>query len=103
MVGDELLLRQYAGGTFRNVDIVRGEERQTYYRVMAERLHEAHFRNDTERIVLTLVTEGVKIKKIVEALEVAGHARCRFTVRCIIRKYEIAWGLRAPQKKCRTA
>ena len=103
MVGEELVLRQYARGTFRNVDTTKAVELESYYRTLSARVQESAFRNDTERIILTMIASGAKIKKIVEELERIGHARCRFTIRCIVRKYERAWGLRAPEKKAKTA
>ncbi len=72
-----------------------------YYQIMTQKLGEAIFRNDIERMVLTSYCEGKKVQTICEELRTLCKPPCfrhprksRHTIRFIVRRYEAAWGLR---------
>lgn len=52
------------------------------------------FRNDIDEHILIRRSEGAQIKTIVEELAIMGTPRDRYSVRIIIRRYEMKWGLK---------
>lgn len=96
IVGGELLLKQIAAHPYRGQDELGIMTKETYYRVLGQKLEETRdsFRSDVDRLILTSFAMGTKIQRIIEILEREGVTRCRGTIRFTIRKYEMAWGLR---------
>ncbi len=100
LVADEMKLRQIAAHPYRNAESIGMETKESYYRILFQKVQGSAFDNDIDRIVLTMFAEGAKVARIVESLGAHGKARCRETVRYIIRRYEMQWGLKSysPQK-----
>ncbi len=70
--------------------------KEEYFRILGQAVQdeETVFRNDTDRYILTRHSEGAKIKMIMKELEAKGKAKARDSIRYIIRRYEMAWGIR---------
>lgn len=60
---------------------------------------ETEFRNEIDKIVMSKHAEGSKIKDIWLELKAYGKTRDRYSIRIIIRRYEMAWGLRCYTRK----
>lgn len=93
----ELILKESASFCYRHTpntfDIFMKEE---YYRIIAQCVQDqdTKFKNETHRYILIRHSEGAKIKTIGEELKDRGCARDRKTIRLIIRRYQMAWGLK---------
>lgn len=94
VVRDELVLKQSANNSYRGQAELTRDIKECYYRILAQQLQEAEFRNEADQLVMTWHADGRKIKDIVVELERRGQRRCRYTVRIIIRRYEMKWGVR---------
>lgn len=94
MVADEMRLKQSATFPYRHVDELGITTKETYYSLLSQYVQESVFQNDIDHLIMSMFAEGSKIKRIVEALEKRGEARCRGTVRYTIRKYEMKWGMK---------
>lgn len=97
IVGGDLLLKQLAAHPYRGQDELVITSKETYYRLLGQKLEETQdsFRNDVDRLILSSFAMGTKIQRIIEILEREGKTRCRNTIRFTIRKYEMQWGLRS--------
>lgn len=95
--GSECVLIQTSSYCFRNVDNFCKEVKETYFRSIAQAAHdeETKFRNEIDRFILMRHAEGAKIKTIMTELIARGMGRNRDSIRYIIRRYEMAWGLRS--------
>ncbi len=94
IVGGELVLRQSATHPYRGLDELRITSKETYYRLLGQKIETSTFNTEVDRLILTCFAIGTKIKDIIRILEREGKGRCRGTIRFTIRKYEMAWGLR---------
>ncbi len=70
--------------------------KEEYYRWIAQEANDETtvYRNDVDQYILIRHCEGARIKHIVKELETKGTPRHRHSVRFIIRKYEIEWGIK---------
>lgn len=78
---------------------VKKEDREIeeeYYRRLYEAAHSetARYKNKADKIILTNFSNGVSITEIVEILCQRGCPRHRHTIRFVIRRYEMLWGIR---------
>lgn len=71
------------------------ESSQQYYNILSEWLHEDVFESEFDRIIMTRIADGAKIKDISDELKKLGHRWHRQTIRFRIRKYEHKLGIRA--------
>lgn len=96
MQGGEMVLIQTASYCYRNTDEFTRNIKEEYYRCLAQVVNapETTFRNDVDRYVLLRHSEGAKAKTIVNELRGFGISRHRHSVRFIIRRYEMEWGLK---------
>ncbi len=95
LVNGEMLLKQSAQHVVRNLDEIGLDAKVSYFRALAQNVHEAEFRNEVDKTILTRFADGENITKICEVLSMEGRSRCRHTVRYTIRKYEMNWGIRS--------
>lgn len=93
-LGASLTLKQNSGNVYRQMDPDRREAKELYFQQLSSCLHFASFDNEVDRIVMSLKAEGARITDICRFLWIAGRSRYRRTVRLIIRKYEVVWGVR---------
>jgi len=94
LIGAEMVLRQSSTHPYRHSDELRIQSKADYFRCLAQQASEFQFSNDVDRVIMTLLAEGAKIKRIREELTSIGESRCRMTIRARIRTYEVKWGLR---------
>lgn len=95
LISGEMVLRQIAAHPYRGQDELSISTKEDYYRILGQKLEEASFKNDVDRMILSFFAIGTKIQRIIEILQREGKTRCRGTIRFTIRKYEMKWGLRA--------
>lgn len=86
---------------YRKMDLYNREIRTEYFRFMGHAANDEKtvYRNQADRHILIRFSEGAKIKVIVEELTLMGTPRRRRAVRYIIRRYEMAWGIRSYNNK----
>lgn len=89
-----MALRAPSNEMCRKLDNLEIETKTIYYSLLTERIASANFANDIDRLILTWYAEGERIRDICEELEKLGMRRTRGSVRFIIRRYEMAWGMR---------
>jgi hypothetical protein len=94
VIGGEHVLKQTAEHPYRGTDDLTRQTKAAYYRLLAQQSHDTEFANEAHKLILTMYAEGSKIRDICAALEAQGMCRCRGSIRFIIRKYEMQWGLR---------
>jgi hypothetical protein len=94
--GEDFILLQTAGYCFRETDSFAKEMKEEYFRCVSQMAEDpdTDFRNDIDRHILRRHAEGAKIKVIIQELDSMDMSRTRESVRTIIRRYEMAWGLR---------
>lgn len=80
-------------------NLLKFESKETYYRILGEKVQDSAFQNDVDRIIVTMLAEGHRVKEITEELASQGESRCRMTIRMTLRKYEMKWGLRSYSPK----
>ncbi len=99
--GDDLVLKEPCRARFRNNTPFSALMKQEYFNCMAQRAFdpETIYKSETDKIVLTRHCEGAKIKTILEELMSLGITKHRHSVRCIIRRYEMAWDIRHYERK----
>lgn len=93
-LGEKRALKQNSPNVYRQMDPVRREAKELYFRELSRCLHTACFDCAVDRVVMVLKAEGAKIVEICAALEKLGMKRYRRTVRLIVRKYEDRWGIK---------
>lgn len=98
MIAGEMVLRQIAAHPYRDLNHLSITTKEAYYRILGQRVQGSAFDNDIDRVIMTMLAGGSKRKRIIEELKSQGKSRCRETIRVIIRKYEMIWGLRKPRK-----
>lgn len=94
LIGTEPMLKQAAAHPYRSLDQLGIHSKETYYRLLGQKIQEGTFRNDVDRLILTSFAMGTKIQRIVEILQREGKTRCRNTITFVIRRYEMMWGIR---------
>lgn len=100
MIGSELVLTQSANHPYKDADDLQRTAKESYFRLVAQLVHETVFQTAVDRIIMTMFADGARMKEIVAALErrippcFIERRRCRMTVRMTIRRYEMEWGIR---------
>lgn len=96
----EMSLRQWAVSPYRHAkSVVEREAKELYFTILAQNICVAKFRNKIDEHILVMYSVGHKIKEICIELEKIGERRARNTIRFIIRRYEMEWGVRAYNRK----
>lgn len=94
--GDDWVLSEGSSRLYERLDPLSLKIREEYYewlyRVVSS--EQTIFRNDVDRFILCRHAEGIRIKQMVAELLSRGTPRNRNSVRFIIRRYELAWGLK---------
>lgn len=70
-----------------------------YYDKLTDLVNAHNFSDEVHKIVLTLCSQGKRIKFICLELKKMGTPRTREAIRFIIRKYEMLWGIKQYSKK----
>lgn len=94
----ERVLRRYADYDYRHNKTPKEmvEERAAYYLLLYQMaLGEAHFADDSDRLIMLRTSEGKSIREISLELQSMGKPKHnRDTIRYIRRRYEHKWGIR---------
>lgn len=94
-VGGTLTLRQEASNCYRQAPAVVWENKQRYFELLGVYFHqEKEFKDEVEAFVMEQRANGVSIKRISKELETMGERCHRQTIRTIVRKYEVKWGIK---------
>lgn len=93
---NEMLLKQRGDHplTHAGLDELAREHKAAYYTLLQQMVREWKFANEVDQWILEMYADGIAIKQICRILNEAGESRCRGTVRFVVRKYEMKWGLR---------
>lgn len=91
--GDRVL-RQRASNSYRGASQVEREAKLRYYEILQCYAGREIFENSVDKLVMERRSNGIKIKDISEELRNKKEKCHRETIRFIIRRYEIKWGLR---------
>lgn len=94
IIGEEFVLKQTASHPYRGLNEVERSSKEDYFRLLAQYAQHEPFKRTLDKYILGMRSQGWQIVSICKFLEVAGMARERKTVRYIIRKYEMKWGIR---------
>ena len=93
-------LKQRASNVYRQADEITREAKIHYFELLVAHVELNKFDNEIDKLVMTLKSQGKKIKEICEQLEKKGKKRYRRTVRLIIRRYETKWKIKLwPKEK----
>lgn len=98
LVGDDMKLIQtwqrclaYSGGG----DRLGWESKETYYTNLWHCVQAWIFDDAVEEMIMHRHADGRKLSEICRELESMGDSRHRHTVRLIIRKFEMKWGIKS--------
>lgn len=91
---DERYLKENSYKAYQGADEITRDTKLLYFTLLTHHIGRAEFKTEVDRIVLLMRSEGAKIKSICDYLSSIGESRTRVTVRIIIRRYEMAWGMR---------
>lgn len=96
VVGGHSLLKKRAYRCYGTQDLLFIELKIQYYRQIGLIANDQFtiFRDEIDRFILIRHSEGARAKDIVEDLKIIGKTKARNTIRFIIRRYEMAWGLK---------
>jgi len=94
LVNGRLVLRQGATNCYRQANEVARENKLRYYELLGANFHREEFTDDVEAFVMEQRAHGIKIQRICLELKAMGERCHRETVRGIIRKYELKWGIK---------
>jgi hypothetical protein len=98
LVNGRLVLRRSANGlsdAYRDApSSIERANKLRYYEILGIGFNSTEFDDEVESLVLERRSEGTKIKHICEELRQLGERCHRQTVRHIIRKYELKWGIK---------
>lgn len=86
---------------FRYFDTYSMKFVEDYFRCMFQMVNDETtvFANDIDRYILFRYCDGISQKQIVAELKDKGTPRCRRSIRVIIRRYEMAWGIKNYNRK----
>jgi hypothetical protein len=87
-------LKQNAPNCYRQADIVERNAKLNYYLLLGEKINENKFDCYEDKLIITRIAEGYQIKDISAELKKLKKKCHRQTIRFIIRKYELRWGLK---------
>lgn len=94
MVDSRLTLKESACKPYRKAPEVIRETREAYYNILAQKIQEAEFIHEIDKLILTWHADGMKAVSICIELQAIGVSLNRNTIRYRIRRYEAAWGIR---------
>lgn len=92
----ELVLKKFATQRFYRLNKFHRETRLEYFIILSEVAlsEDTIYKNPADKHILIRYAAGAQIKVIVSELKALQTPRARDSVRFIIRRYEMLWGLR---------
>jgi len=91
---DDRALKQRASNSYRQASQLERESKFEYYTFLGHLAFNTVFPTELERLVMTRHSEGATIKEIVEEINLRGISRDRKTIRYIIRRWQMKWGVK---------
>lgn len=106
---DDRVLKQNAPNSYRQATQLERESREEYFSIIGHFVNNTNilngekdlplfeyacFPNEVEKYVLHRHSEGATIQEIVKEMSINGVSKHRKTVRYIIRRWEMKWGIR---------
>lgn len=92
-------LKQRATNSYRQASQLERESRLDYFLFLGHLAQNTKFQCDLEKFVMLRHSEGATIKEIVEEISLRGISRDRKTIRFIIRRWQMKWGIRSWTKR----
>ena len=93
-IKEERRLKQRASNSYRGACLLIREAKRRYFELLGVWYHKEKWSDSVEAFVLERRSQGTRIKQISEELRAKGERCHRETIRGIIRKYEIKWGIK---------
>lgn len=90
----ERVLRQRSTNSYRQACQLERDSRLEYYMLMGNLAYNTIFPNELERSIMIWHAEGLTIKEIMQEIEKLGSSIYRGTVRFIIRRWQVKWGVK---------
>lgn len=90
----ERLLKQRSSNSYRQADELERQTRLDYFLLLGYLAYNTDFDNDFDKLVMLRHSEGKTIKEIVDEINTQGISRDRKTIRFIIRRWQMRWGIR---------
>lgn len=87
-------LKQKASNSYRQAAELERESRLDYYCIVSNLAQNTKFHNILDEIVMVKHSDGATIKEIVDILKLKGISRDRKTIRYIIRRWQMNWGIK---------
>jgi hypothetical protein len=104
IIGGDMVLRQNAEHPYRGSDLLLIASKEAYFKLLRDWVQTGDFDSETDRIIMSMVSDGTKQRIIMAELNDMGikrpptfksdQRRCRESIRLTVRKYEIRWGMR---------
>lgn len=92
---DDRTLKQRATNCYRQASELERESRLEYYSFLGYLAHNTKFPNELEKYIMARHSEGATIKEIVNEVNSMGGPKHRCTVRYIIRRWQVKWGIKS--------
>lgn len=93
-IGQDTELIQKASNVYRQAPEVVRDAKIIYFDVLKEYILISTFKDEGDKLIMMLRSEGYKIKEISQKLKELGQKNHRQTIRYIIRSYEHKWNIR---------
>jgi len=90
----ERLLKQRAANSYRQANELERQTRLDYFLLLGYLAHNTKFDSSFDQLVMLRHSEGKTIKEIVDEISKNGISRDRKTIRYIIRRWQMRWGIR---------
>ncbi len=87
-------LKQKATNAYRQATELERESRLGYYRLLGHLASNTQFQNELEELVMLRHADGATIKEIVQEINSKGLSFHRQTIRHIIRRWQMKWGVK---------
>lgn len=87
-------LKRRAASCYEKASPLEREVKLEYFCFVSSLVNETFFPNELEKIIMTRHADGDTIEEIVQRIRSDGISRDRKTVRRIIRRWQMKWGVR---------
>lgn len=87
-------LKQRSTNAYRQATQLERDTRLDYYMLLGQWVNQTQFPNDLERYVMSRCAEGATIQEIISGIQRDGLFIHRQTVRHIIRRWQMKWGIK---------
>lgn len=90
-----LVLKETIRDRLKHISFLKMKVQEEYYHLMTYKVldESTKFKSETDKYILTRYIDGVHINQIIEELMAKGLSKNRDTIRFMIRRYELEWGI----------